>query len=123
LSTKKIRRKEERAQRVQKVDCPDGGFMAFASVSGFAKALGDILETDMLATEDTAVTEGDAGDAGASVRKAKERNLVAVAQLTMAFTTEGGVTFIYKGMTEVEWPSGLAYLVVLALKRSTCPTT
>jgi hypothetical protein len=26
LSTKKIRRKEERAQRVQKVDCEDGEF-------------------------------------------------------------------------------------------------
>jgi hypothetical protein len=57
------------------------------------------------------------------VRRAKERNLVAFAQLAMAFTTEGVMTFIYEGMTNVECPSGLAYyLVVLALKKKHTPS-
>jgi hypothetical protein len=39
----------------------------------------------------------------------------------MAFTTEAAMTFIYEGMTNTDWPSGLAYLVVKALKRKCMP--
>jgi hypothetical protein len=81
-------------------------FKAFASCSGFSKALGDIIETVMPATELTAIA---VDDAGALVKKGKERNQVAFAQLTMAFTTEAAMTFIYEGMTDTDWPSGLAY--------------
>jgi hypothetical protein len=76
------------------------------------------METDIPVTE---ATGGADGDAGAPVRKAKERNLVAFVQLTMALTTKGAMTFIYEGMTDVEWPIGLAYLVVLALKKKYMP--
>jgi hypothetical protein len=51
-------------------------------------------------------------DAGALIKKVKERNQLAFAQLTMAFTTEAAMTFIYEGITGTDWPSGLAYLVV-----------
>jgi hypothetical protein len=88
-------------------------FKAFASCSGFSKALGDTMETAMPAI---AVT-----DDGVLNKKAKERNQLAFAQLTMLFTTESTMTFIYEGMTDPDWPSGLAYLVVKALKRKYMP--
>jgi hypothetical protein len=55
------------------------------------------------------------------IKKAKEQNQLAFAQLTMAFTTETAMTFIYEGMTDTDWPSGLAYLVVNALKKKYMP--
>jgi hypothetical protein len=60
-------------------------------------------------------------DAGALIKKVKERNQVAFAQLTMAFTTEAATTFIYEGMTDTDWPSGLAHLVVKALMKKYMP--
>jgi hypothetical protein len=93
-------------------------FKVFASCSGFSKALGDIIETAMPATELTAIA---VDDAGALVKKAKERNQVAFAQLMMAFTTEAPMTFIYEGMTDTDRPGGLAYLVVKALQKKYMP--
>jgi uncharacterized membrane protein YjjP (DUF1212 family) len=68
-------------------------FKAFASCSGFSKALGDTMETAMPATELSAIA---VTDDGALNKKAKERNQLAFAQLTMAFTTESAMTFIYE---------------------------
>jgi hypothetical protein len=93
-------------------------FKAFTSCSGFSKALGDSIETAMPATELTVIA---VDDAGALIKKAKERNQVAFTQLTMALTTEAAMTFIYKGTTDTDWPSGLAYLVVKALKKKYMP--
>jgi hypothetical protein len=80
--------------------------------------LGDSIETAMPATELTAIA---VDDTGALVKKAKERNQVTFTQLTMAFTTEAAMAFIYEGMTDTDWPSGLAYLVVKALKKKYMP--
>jgi hypothetical protein len=80
-------------------------FKAFTSCSGFSKALEDSIEPAMPATELTAIA---VDDAGALVKRAKERNQLAFTQLTVAFTTEAAMTFIYKGMIDTDWPSGLA---------------
>jgi hypothetical protein len=80
--------------------------------------LGDSIKTAMPATELTGIA---VDDAGALVKKAKERNQVAFAQLTMVFTTEADMTFIYEGMTDTDWPSGLAYLGGKALKKKYTP--
>ena len=45
---------------------------------------------------------------------AKRRNALAVANLTMAFTTEATICLVYESVTE-EWPSGLAHRIVDAL--------
>jgi hypothetical protein len=76
------------------------------------------METEMPATELSTIADT---DDGALSKKAKQRNQLAFAQLTMAFTTESAMTFIYEGMTDLDWPSGLAYLVVTALKRKYMP--
>ena len=46
--------------------------------------------------------------------EAKKRNLTAMYYLTLAFTTEAMMGVIFTAQT-AEWPSGLAYLVVVAL--------
>jgi hypothetical protein len=46
---------------------------------------------------------------------AKKRNAIAVANMTMAFTTDGMMAIVYKSKTSV-WPSGLAHLIADALK-------
>jgi hypothetical protein len=93
-------------------------FKAFASCSRFSKALGDTMEMAMPVTEAATIA---VTDDSALNKKAKERNQLAFAQLTMAFTTESAMTFIYESMTDPDWPSGLAYLVVKTLKRKYIP--
>jgi hypothetical protein len=39
----------------------------------------------------------------------------------MAFVTETAMSFIYEGMVNSDWPGGLAYLVVKAIKRKYMP--
>jgi uncharacterized membrane protein YjjP (DUF1212 family) len=72
-------------------------FKAFASCSGFTKALGGTMETAMPASEAATIA---VTDDGALNKKAKESNQLAFAQLRMAFTTELAMTFIYEGMTD-----------------------
>ena len=48
------------------------------------------------------------------------RNGVAMANLSMAFTSEGKMGLVYKAMTP-EWPGGLAYLVMEALNKKYHP--
>jgi hypothetical protein len=37
----------------------------------------------------------------------------------MAFTIESAMTFIYEGMTDLDWPSGFTYLVVKDMPEDT----
>ncbi len=87
--------------------------MAFASVFAFAKALKVGGEYDLPTREDVTIDlttlEGKAAAA------AIKRNSVAVANLTMAFTTDGLMAFIYKSMSD-EWPNGAAHEIVKELK-------
>jgi hypothetical protein len=39
----------------------------------------------------------------------------------MAFTTEAAMTFIYDGMTNMDWLSGLAFIVINAIRHKHLP--
>jgi hypothetical protein len=47
---------------------------------------------------------------GKKMLAAKKRNEVAMANFTMAFTTEGVMGLVYRALT-TDWPSGLAMVV------------
>ena len=83
---------------------------AYGGMKGFQKALKPERELSLPATEDTEVEED------SEVYKARERNLVAMTYLTLAFTSEMNINMIAKAQTD-EWPNGLAYLVVRELLR------
>jgi hypothetical protein len=63
----------------------------------------------MPATEATVWTTDVAGNRH---QEAKDANYAVMAQLTMACTTEAAMPSIYDCMTDVDWPSGLAFMVV-----------
>lgn len=52
--------------------------------------------------------------AGKEPEAAKMRNAIAMANLTMAFTSEAAMSLVYKAQS-TDWPGGLAHLVVAAL--------
>ena len=85
-------------------------FKAYATLIGFAVAIGQTKETDLPDNEEetTTVTHTDENKA------AKKRNLTAMYYLTLAFTTDAMMGVIFTAQTS-SWPSGLAYLVVMAL--------
>jgi hypothetical protein len=87
-------------------------FMAYAAVYKFAQALTIGGEAAMPATEATSINPTTA--TGKEQEAAKRRNAVAIANLTMAFTSEATMSLVYKAM-KTDWPSGLAHLVVEAL--------
>jgi hypothetical protein len=84
--------------------------MAYASVHQFTQALKTGGEATMPTGDDVAVDV----TTHPQVAKAKKRNDIAMANLTMAFTSKMTMGLVYKEQTE-EWPGGLAYLVVEAL--------
>jgi hypothetical protein len=90
--------------------------MAYASVHQFTQALNTGGETTMPARD------GDVVDATThpQVAKAKKRNDIAMANLTMAFTSKMTMGLVYKTQTE-EWPGGIAHLGVAALKSKCMP--
>jgi hypothetical protein len=90
--------------------------MAYASVHQFTEALKTGGEATMLASDDVAVD----ATTHPQVAKAKKRNAIAMANLTMVFTSETTMGLVYKAQTE-EWPGGLAYLVMAALKAKYMP--
>jgi hypothetical protein len=87
-------------------------FMAFAAVYKFTQALKVGGETNLPAKEDDAIDIST--DVGKLQSAAVRRNAIAMANLTMAFTSEATINLVYKAMT-VEWPTGLAHLVVAAM--------
>jgi hypothetical protein len=87
-------------------------FMAFAAVMKITQALKIGGEVNMPMTEDTIIVE--TTDVGKLQAVAVRRNAIAMANLTMAFTSETTINVVYKAMS-IEWPSGLAHLVVAAL--------
>ena len=91
---------------------------AYAGVFGFLAALKTGGETDLPATETTTIDE--TTDRGKLALAAKKRNAIAVANLTMAFTTDGTMALVYKAKTNA-WPSGLAHLIATALKNKYQP--
>jgi hypothetical protein len=81
-------------------------------VCKFLAALKNGGEASMPSSD--AVVMDIATEQGKMVAKAKERNSLAMANLTMAFQTENLFGLIYKTMS-TDWPGGLAHEVVVQL--------
>ena len=90
-------------------------FMAYAACSGFKKALGDTAERDLPMLEVTVESLDPAVDIDKLKIAAAKRNQVAVANLTMAMTTEKAMVAVYEAQ-DADWPSGLAWKILEALK-------
>ena len=87
-------------------------FKAYAAVMGFLPAIQIVKEVNMPTDESEEIDETQ--EEGKKKAAAKRRNALAVANLTMAFTTEATICLVYESVTE-EWPSGLAHRIVDAL--------
>jgi hypothetical protein len=78
----------------------------------FLAALKKGREASMPSTD--AVVIDMTSDNGKKIAAAKERNALAMANLTMAFKTENLFGIIYKTVS-TDWPAGLAHAVVVQL--------
>jgi hypothetical protein len=72
-------------------------FLAFASVYQFVQALGDAAETDLPASNAASIDTST--DQGKRQTGCKNRNNVAMANLTMSFSTQQLLGLIYKAQT------------------------
>ena len=93
-------------------------FIAYAGVYGFQSALKDGGETEMPATDATALDL--TTETGKSADKAKKRNALAMANLTTAMKTNEAMSVVYESYT-AEWPQGLAHLVMKELDKTHAP--
>jgi hypothetical protein len=87
-------------------------------VFGFLTALQTSEETNMPATETTVIDK--TTDPGVLQLAAKKRNAIVVANLTMAFTTDGAMALLYKSKTAA-CPNRFALLIADALKHKYQP--
>ena len=87
-------------------------FKAYAAVMGFLPAIKVGGESMMPVSEGKEIDETQ--EDGKKKAAAKKRNAIAVANLTMAFTTEATMCLVYETVSS-EWPSGLAHKVVSEL--------
>lgn len=87
-------------------------WMAFASLYRFVQACKPEIEKDMPKSEDEELDE--TTDEGKKAAAAKKRNAAAMANFTMAFTSEGTMGMVFNSMS-MAWPGGLAWKVVRAL--------
>eukprot|EP00567_Pseudictyota_dubia_P000197 CAMPEP_0197464978 /NCGR_PEP_ID=MMETSP1175-20131217/64306_1 /TAXON_ID=1003142 /ORGANISM="Triceratium dubium, Strain CCMP147" /LENGTH=131 /DNA_ID=CAMNT_0043000981 /DNA_START=172 /DNA_END=567 /DNA_ORIENTATION=+ len=94
-------------------------FKAYAAVHGFSPALADGGETDLPNNESDVISESTSD--GKKAAAAKKRNAIAMANLTLAFTTESAMNWVYKAMTSA-WPTGLAHRVIKAMNDKFKPT-
>ena len=86
-------------------------YQAYACVYKFIQALAPGGEPEMPASQTTVLTTDAAGKASAA---ALNRNSVAMATLTMAFTNETNMGLVFKSCS-TDWPGGLAHIVVQSL--------
>jgi hypothetical protein len=93
-------------------------FEAYAGCIGFADALEAGGEAVMPASYITPL-DGTKED-GILALAAKKRNQVAMANLTMAFQSEGSMSLIYESKTSA-WPMGLAHKVISEMKQEYHP--
>ena len=93
-------------------------FKAYAKVYKFAQALRIGGESDLPTTDASIIDE--TTDPGKKQAAAKKRNEIAMANFTMAFTTEGTISLVYKAET-ADWPDGLAHLIVSAMLQRYMP--
>ena len=93
-------------------------FEAYGLVKGFSPALSKTREADLPrdGRDELDVTE----PAGKRAKAAITRNNLAIASMTMAFTTSGLINKVYKART-TEYPGGLAHLLVADLLKECQP--
>ena len=89
-------------------------FEAYAGCIGFLDALEEGGKTDMPATAKTLVDSTTAQ--GKLKEAAKNRNQLAMANLSMAFTSEGSMYLVYD-TKDSDWPMGLAHKVTAERKQ------
>lgn len=93
-------------------------FMAYGSVYKFAAALRETDETDLPARDDTPLDLTKDDDKRKDA--ARKRNNIAMANFTMAFTSEALMGLVFKAQS-VEWPAGKASRVVKGLMSKYMP--
>jgi hypothetical protein len=84
-------------------------FQAYAGAFGFTESIEETPDVHLPKSENAVIDE--TTDAGKKQLKAKRSNRIALANLTMAFTTEALMGMIYKART-TDWPNGLAWMVM-----------
>jgi vacuolar-type H+-ATPase subunit B/Vma2 len=80
-------------------------FKVYAKVYKFAEALKIGGESNLPATDDEVIDI--TSELGKKQAAAKKRNEITIANFTMAFSSEGTISLVYKAST-AEWPDGLA---------------
>jgi hypothetical protein len=80
-------------------------FRAYATIKNFSSAIQRTKEADLPESEDEDVS------ADNKKRLAKQRNLMAISCLTMAFQDDVLLNILEQSETS-DWPSGLAYIVI-----------
>ena len=93
-------------------------FRAYAGCHGFTQAIGTTKNVNLPDREDETLDETVAAEQLKIL--ARRKNLVAMANLTLAMTTEGTMTLVYDAYS-AEWPSGEAHKVVAALLKRYMP--
>ena len=93
-------------------------FVTFAALCNFEALIEDEIDPELLSSG-TAPLGND--KQGKIKNWAKYQNVVAIAQLAMAFSTDTAMPFLHKGMANQNWPKGVAYLVVKAIKTQYVP--
>jgi hypothetical protein len=91
-------------------------YRAYAEVHDFARSL--VLDPDM--PSENMVLIDETTEEGKLQKAAVKRNKIAMANFTMAFTSEGTMSLIYQAETRA-WPNRLASLVTDALKAKYMP--
>ena len=84
-------------------------FKSFAKVYGIGGSINRVADPDLPTSADEVID--DTTTAGKKQAAARKANDIALANLTMAFTTEGLMGLVYSSMT-AEYPDGLAWKVV-----------
>jgi len=92
--------------------------MAYAGVYGFVAALREGGESTMPVSEVTVLDLSKTSDKAAN--EAKKRNAIAMANLTMAMSTEEAMSVVYESYSN-EWPGGLAHVVMSELEKKYAP--
>lgn len=95
-------------------------FKAFARVWKFSEALVKGGETHLPSSEDLDISAITDEDDRKKSMKAVERNSIAMAQLSMALTTDSGMALVFDAMTD-DWPGGLAHVVMTSMEKKFQP--
>jgi hypothetical protein len=82
-------------------------FLAYTGMLGFTKAFCKGGESEMLATEEMPYDDVTTSQ-GQLYKAAKKQNVIAMADMVMAFTSKGTVALVYEAMDD-DWPRGLVH--------------